>query len=566
MENRLLSQAPRFLTRLRAGAAAALSKEGRRTAARRAAAQVYEGAIEPLPVLLAASAAAGAAVLLALDSLMRPNAIAAYLNPVFSYAITRELAPLAAAIIVALRSGTALAVDIGLRASDANDGGAGTSAGAGDKLFESELLPRAAGIVLAAIVLTACLAAAGLAGGFFVVSLFNRVPVGLRPDAILDAVWPAAALVALGKAALAGVLIAVVSCIQGIRASSAPGGVAKAAGRFALQSALGCAALLVAISLSPLSSAPEPGGDGGDFIVHAASADSYGTRVGSIVRVHGVEVGSVTEVKLVHDPERPDKPVRITMRVSRHGASFLRERTVAHVERIHMGTGVPPFAVPPIDLRTDGSAELASGAIVETVGEETMVESMAKLSREVTAVRKHIDGLSGSFGDLQKITKAMAGTDGAAGRLLHDPATAEGISELVDGARGATSQIQKLLAEAQVLSGQAGPLLADMQGASKEGREALAAASKAAQDLPRMLKAAERTLKLAEELVVNLRAASAYAPELARKVDASIEETNRVVDAAQRSLILRNTLPDRQTPRTEAEVRPPIPLGEAGSE
>jgi len=302
-------------------------------------------------------------------------------------------------------------------------------------------------------------------------------------------------------------------------------------------------------------------------VFYAISPDAYGTVKGSPVRVHGVEVGVVTAVELVHgaagsDPKNTTpKHVRIAMRISEHGASFLKDRTVAHVERVHMGTGVPPFAKPPIELWTEGDAPLPEGSVLETVGDETMVESFAKLSRDVSAVRKQLQDLNGLFDDARVISKALAGAEGAAGKLLHDPATAESLTGMLRDARTTTTSLAKLVDDARALSDKAPPLIADMRGMSQEGRKAMEGMNRAAGDLPRLLKAVERTLKLAEELAVNLRTASVYAPELARKVDASIEETNRLVDAAQRSVILRSTLPERQYPRTESEVRPPIPIG-----
>ena len=126
-------------------------------------------------------------------------------------------------------------------------------------------------------------------------------------------------------------------------------------------------------------------------VFYAISPDAYGTVKGSPVRVHGVEVGVVTAVELVQSGAgRNTTPVRIAMRISEHGASFLKERTVAHVERVHMGTGVPPFAKPPIELWTEGQAPLPVGSVLETIGDETMVESFAKLSRDVGAVRKQL--------------------------------------------------------------------------------------------------------------------------------------------------------------------------------
>jgi hypothetical protein len=101
--------------------------------------------------------------------------------------------------------------------------------------------------------------------------------------------------------------------------------------------------------------------------------------------------------------------------------------------------------------------------------------------------------------------------------------------------------------------------------ASEEGGRTFRAASAALEDLPAILEVTERTLALAEELTRDLRAASRYAPELARKVDASIEEANRLVDAAQRSVLLRGALPERSRPRTEAEVRPAVGLDLPGA-
>ena len=296
-------------------------------------------------------------------------------------------------------------------------------------------------------------------------------------------------------------------------------------------------------------------------VFYAISPDAYGTVKGSPVRVHGVEVGVVTAVELVQSGAgRNTTPVRIAMRISEHGASFLKERTVAHVERVHMGTGVPPFAKPPIELWTEGQAPLPVGSVLETIGDETMVESFAKLSRDVGAVRKQLQDLSGLFDDARVIAKALAGGEGAAGKLLHDPATAESLTGMLRDARATTTSLSKLVDDARALSDKAPPLIAEMRGMSQEGRKAMEGMNRAAGDLPRLLKAVERTLKLAEELAGNLRTASVYAPELARKVDASIEETNRLVDAAQRSVILRSTLPEREYPRTESEVRPPIPI------
>ncbi|MFT3772128.1 MAG: MlaD family protein [Minicystis sp.] len=318
---------------------------------------------------------------------------------------------------------------------------------------------------------------------------------------------------------------------------------------------LGCA--IAATSLVALGAGGSTGpGDGDGFVLHAAAPDGYGAVVGSPVKVHGVEVGVVTEVTLVHDARRPDRPVRLTMRVSEHGAGFLKERTVAHVERIHFGAGIPPFATPPIELRTEGEAPLPRGAVIEAVGDETMVESFAQLTREVAAVRKQFVELRGVFEDVGKVAAMAAEGDGAAARLLRDPETAEALAAALRDGRAAAADLRRLIVEARAAAARAPGLMEGVEGASRDGRALIARMDAALDALPRIVAATERTLAVAEELTQNLRAASRYAPELARKVDASIEETNRLVEAAERNVILRSTLPERRTPRSDAEVRP----------
>jgi ABC-type transporter Mla subunit MlaD len=330
----------------------------------------------------------------------------------------------------------------------------------------------------------------------------------------------------------------------------------KSSGAF-LAAALGAIGLLGLIGAGGRAGS----GDEGEIVLHAAAPEGFGAVVGSPVKVHGVEVGAVTAVELVHDAARPDRPVRLTLRVSAHGGSFLRERTVAHVERIHFGAGVPPFATPPVELRTEGSLPLARGAVIDTVGDETMVESFAQLTREVAMVRRQFLELGGLFHDVGRIAAAVADGEGAAGRMLRDPAMAAELEAALRDARAAAADTRRLIAEARAATARAPGMIDDVAGASREGKELVARMITALEALPRVVAAAERTLAVAEELAENLRVASGYAPELARKVDASIEETNRLVEAAERSVILRSTLPARRTPRTEAEVRPPLPAG-----
>jgi hypothetical protein len=63
--------------------------------------------------------------------------------------------------------------------------------------------------------------------------------------------------------------------------------------------------------------------------------------------------------------------------------------------------------------------------------------------------------------------------------------------------------------------------------------------------------------------------AARFAPDLVRKVDASLDEAQRLLQAAQRNFLLRGSLPARLPRPTDAVVRPPVsserPAGDGGA-
>lgn len=212
-----------------------------------AADELHASAVKPLLALLALAVALGAAVIPACDAVMRPNAIAAHIHSVIAYAIPRELMPLLVTVILALRSGTALAVAM------SSDDDARRPA-------RDSILPRAAGLALAGAGLTVWMSAAALIGGYLVAALAGLLPTGLLLPDILAAIDPAAAYVALAKSALAGAVIGILAGCFGIRARtarpmqprSASNRAQQAAARAALGGLLGGLAVNAAVSFIPL--------------------------------------------------------------------------------------------------------------------------------------------------------------------------------------------------------------------------------------------------------------------------------------------------------------------------
>ena len=300
------------------------------------------------------------------------------------------------------------------------------------------------------------------------------------------------------------------------------------------------------------------------FVIYAVGDDGYGAAVGSPVKVRDVEVGSVTEVALVDDPSHPGKPVRITMRLQPAAARFLNDRTVAVIIRPPFGSGMPPFGTSAIELRTEGSSPLAPRSVLAARGQASMLEEFSAMTKDVNDMRGRFseatDEMKRSFAELRALTVLVQTGDGMAARMMKDPALAQSFATTLDDTRHAAETMRQLANEANKVTRMLPGVVDDAKNTAGDARALMAKLNATLDAVPAMIAATERTLKLAEELTETLKVAAGYAPELARKVDSSIDEANRLVEAAQKNILLRGNLPERPTRKTDALIRPPVIL------
>ena len=306
------------------------------------------------------------------------------------------------------------------------------------------------------------------------------------------------------------------------------------------------------------------------FVVVAVAEDGFGATTGSPVKVRDVEVGSVSDVKLVNDPAFPGKPVRIRMEIQRSAARFLADHTVARIVRPPFGSGMPPFGTSSIDLLTAGVVPLVSASVIPAEGEESMVATFAKLGADVQAIREQfiatLHDLGGTLANMRVLTDGLVSGKGVMGRALADDGTSETLSQMLRTASDATSDLRRIAADMKIAAARAPALERGAEETALELTRVIGRVNQVMDTVPRIVASAERTLATTEELVRELKVASSFAPELARKADVSIEEASRLVDAAQKNFLLRSTMSDRPTLRTEAEVRPSLVItSSAGS-
>ena len=148
-----------------------------------------------------------------------------YVSDMLAVGLFRELGPLITAIVLAGRSGSAFAAEIGTMKVD-EELDALTTMGLPPVRFL--VLPRISAAVLAMPVLTIFAELAGLVGGAIVLSVMNVPPV-VYWSHVADTATPFMISFGLGKGALFGLLVGLIGCAAGMRTKSTADGVGVAA-------------------------------------------------------------------------------------------------------------------------------------------------------------------------------------------------------------------------------------------------------------------------------------------------------------------------------------------------
>lgn len=148
-----------------------------------------------------------------------------YVADLLAIGLFRELGPLVTAIILAGRSGSAFAAEIGTMKVD-EELDALTTMGLPPVRFL--VLPRVLAAVLAMPILTIFAELAGLLGGSLVLQLM-RVPTTVFWSHVTDTTTRFMLVFGLGKAALFGLLVGLIGCVVGMKTKSTADGVGVAA-------------------------------------------------------------------------------------------------------------------------------------------------------------------------------------------------------------------------------------------------------------------------------------------------------------------------------------------------
>ncbi len=156
---------------------------------------------------------------------LRQFAVEVYVSDLLAIGLFRELGPLVTAIILAGRSGSAFAAEIGTMKID-EELDALTTMGLPPIRFL--VLPRVAAAILAMPILTIFAELAGLVGGAIVLDMMG-VPISVYWRHVMSATTFFMIVLGLAKGALFGLLVGLIGCSAGIRTRMTSDGVGVAA-------------------------------------------------------------------------------------------------------------------------------------------------------------------------------------------------------------------------------------------------------------------------------------------------------------------------------------------------
>ena len=297
-----------------------------------------------------------------------------------------------------------------------------------------------------------------------------------------------------------------------------------------------------------------------DFVVHAVAKDASGAVVGSSIRVHDVDVGSVSKVELAPDPNFPDRPVRFTLEIQPSAAPFLSNDTVASIQG-----GLPGLGAGIIALESKGTRPLERGATIIADPAPSLFSFLTNDAKALTDdIRRVLAEVELIVKGIRSVTDRIAEGEGLAGQLVAKGGMEEELAGFLTDARGTVNESRQLIASSRRITDTLPETLRETTDTAKEGKVLLQKVNAVMDAMPAIMASVDRTIAQVEELMASLRSTAHFAPELARKADSSLEETQRLVEAAQKNVLIRGSIERKPVPRTDAIVRPPVLVPEVG--
>jgi len=292
------------------------------------------------------------------------------------------------------------------------------------------------------------------------------------------------------------------------------------------------------------------------FVLYVVAPEGYGVQAGSPIHLYDVKIGAVSKVEIIRDPAYPKHPVRMTIEIDPAMAPMLHQDA-----KVALEAGMPPFTVAVLKLDTHAGPPLPANTTLIAERRASLVTALMSNADVISRdVHKILVQSEIALTNIAQITKKLNDGESVASRVLTDPELGSDMATAFGDARAATADAKRMMASVSTAAEQAPATVNDVRALTSDARATTASVREGIDDARRVVASVERTLRLVEQMAVSLRTTASYAPELARKADTSLEESKRLVEAAQRNIFIRGNLEPRSPARTQARVRPPAVL------
>ena len=178
------------------------------------------------------------------------------------------------------------------------------------------------------------------------------------------------------------------------------------------------------------------------ILLHAYVDDAGGLRVGAPVRLEGVDIGNVTGVRVVSDPQRRAAPVEVTMKVTTKYSDSMTTACQAALST----AGVLGEVYINIDCRSvRGGGPLENGAELKTM-EVPQFEDVIRASQGT------LQNVNVVVKQLSDILNVIQNGQGTIGKIIYDPT-------LYNRANDTIGQLQQVITQLNSPRGTIGKLI-----------------------------------------------------------------------------------------------------------
>ena len=178
------------------------------------------------------------------------------------------------------------------------------------------------------------------------------------------------------------------------------------------------------------------------IMLRAYVDDAGGLRVGAPVRLEGVDIGNVTGIRVVADPQRRAAPVEVSMKDTTKYSDSMTTNCLAALAT----AGVLGEVYINIDCRSvRGGGELESGAELRT-------QEVPQLEDVVRASQGTLQNVNVLVKQLSDIVNYIQSGQGSIGKIIYDPS-------LYDRANSTIAQLQQVISQVNSPRGTIGKLI-----------------------------------------------------------------------------------------------------------